>query len=410
MQYSFQLPNGLRVVLLPLKDSTMAVINITYLVGSRNEHANKTGMAHFLEHVAFGGSLHVDSYDGVLQEVGGINNAYTNTDVTNYWCKLPANQLEVGLYLESDRLLGLAYKDKVIEVQRKVVLEEFKQHYVNVPYGDAWHLLCTQAYEVHPYRWPTIGENMRHIEEITRKDMVDFGSRFYAPERAVLAIVGGFEVEKVALMVKKWFATIPAKTAHSVHVPQEPEQGEAVWQHVERDVPQHLLYKTYHMPGRADADYVAVKLLSNFFTKGKSSLFYKTLVQQDSIFSKIESYTTETMDPGLFVIEGYLHDQVSFSKAERALQALIDRTMAKGLSAKELQRVKNQEEASYLFDQTDPIHKAEMLAQGWLMGDVDFFDKEIKHVQARKNADMQRVASQVLQTNNSHTLYYEKKA
>ncbi len=408
MLITYTLKNGLRVALQPIRDSHMAIVNVMYLVGSRNENSEKTGLAHLLEHIAFGGSVHVDNYDKALQKVGGKNNAYTSNDITNYWSQVPSNQLETALYLEADRLLGLAYKNEVIEVQRNVVIEEFKQSYHNKPYGDTWHMLCEQAYKNHPYAWPTIGKIIAHIEKITQQDIIRFGEQFYVPSNAILVIVGGINVPKVQQMVKKWFETIPYKQAPShQRLPQE-TVFEASHLHTVRDVPQNALYKTFHIPGRQD--YSGIKALVNYFDEGgKASLFYKVLVEKQQLVTEIEVYPTETMDPGLLIIEAKLQEGVQFDTVDKALQALLQQTIEKGLDHKALQKVKHQEEAAHAFNQVSAIHRAEEIAYAIMMGDALFFEKEIRKVKQLTSEEVQKVAKNIFADSNSHTLYYEAK-
>ncbi len=406
IQNTFTLKNGLRVLLQPVKDSNIVVINLMYLVGSRNEDPNKTGLAHLLEHIAFGGSQHVENYDKTLQAVGGKNNAYTSSDVTNYWCQLPANQLEVGLYLESDRLLGLSYKPEVLEVQRNVVIEEFKESYLNKPYGDVWSILCNESYKKHPYSWSTIGKKISHIESITQKDVIAFGEKFYTPSNAVLVVVGGFDLTVAYSLVKKWFDDIPAKPAPVYKLPQE-DNIKSSHLHVTRDVPQNAFYKTFHIPGRVHEDYSAFKILLNYFDDGKSSLFYKELVEKKELASSIEAYFTETFDPGLFVIEAKLQDSVAFEIFDEALQVLMQRVMDGHIEEKDLQKAKNQEEAHYAFAQISLINKAEELAYAVTLGDKNFWQEEIKRVLQCSKHDIQRISSKVFDQENSHTVYYK---
>ena len=405
MLTTYTLDNGLQVALQSIKDSRMAVVNMMYQVGSRNENRAKTGLAHFLEHVAFGGSLNVDSYDQTLQKVGGKNNAYTSSDVTNYWCQVPSNQLETALYLESDRLLGLAYKQEVINVQRRVVIEEFKQSYHNKPYGDVWHMLCEESYKKHPYAWPTIGKEIMHLEQITHEDIIDFGNRFYVPSNVVLVIVGGIDIRATQQMVNKWFGAIPAKQAPAQLLPQEDIKSSH--RNVVRNVPQNALYKTFHIPGRKT--YGALKVLVNYLAEGNESLLYQVLIEQKQLLTEIAVYTTDTFDPGLLVMEAKLQDGIGFAVVEQALQALITQTIEKGLPDKVLQKAKKQEEAAHAFQKVNPMQRAEEIAYAMLMEDPLFFEKEIRGLGQITSQDVQAMASSILTESNSHTLHYAAK-
>ncbi|MGB0356646.1 MAG: M16 family metallopeptidase [Cytophagales bacterium] len=406
--HCFKLGNGLSVVVQPMSDRSMATCGIMYHGGARNEDPNRTGLAHFLEHIRFGPSQNVSSYDMALQRVGGNSNAYTDQDVTNYWCELPANQLEVAFWLESDRLLAPRYEEQTIEVQRKVVMEEFKQHYMAPPYGDVHHLLLAQAYTQHPYRWPVIGKTLEHIAECSKEELVTFGETFYHPSNAVLVVAGGVSPDRVFQLAEKWFGDIPDTPHPAQDIPQEPPQKHPVTEHVRRNVPQNALYKAYHMPGRRDADYLGIELINSFFTGGISSYFRKYLIEEKMLFSEIHSYLTGTLDPGLFVIEGKLQDGVSFTKAAQALQALIDATVAHGMPADGLTKVKKQEETKHLLSVNDMVTQADMLAYAKLLGNINFFKEEFSRLLQFNNESIQAIASQVFRKENSHTLYYEK--
>jgi zinc protease len=407
--HAYTLNNGLRIVVQPMPQSTMAVVNLMYLVGSRNESPHSTGMAHFLEHIMFGGSKHVADYDKTLQRVGGKNNAYTSNDVTSYWCKLPASQLEVAFWLESDRMLAPAYSDKTIETQRSVVTEEFKQCCINKPYGDVWHLLSAQAYKEHPYAWPTIGKRVEDIAAMKKEDIVAFGERYYTPDNAVLVVLGDVDPAEVYRLAEKWFGSIAGKKPTLPPLPQEPIQKEAVVEHHEGRVPQDVLYKTYHIPGRADDSYKTLSLLSAFLGDGDSSLFYEQLVEKEAIFSDVDVSTTSTMDPGLFILEGKLAPGVSYEKAERALGTLLQVAVTDKVGDRVLQKIKNQEEAAHLWSQANPNAYADLLAYATLLGDTSFFDKENKGIKGVSSEALQRCAAEVFAEENSHTLYYRRK-
>src|ERR1044071_3521328 len=286
----FELENGLRVIVHEDRTVQIAVMNILYDVGSRDEQPHKTGFAHLFEHLMFGGSKNIPSYDEPLQLVGGENNAFTNTDITNYYLTVPASNLETGFWLESDRMLSLSFDPKVLEVQRKVVIEEFKQRYLNQPYGDVWLKLRPLAYQSHPYQWATIGKEIAHIEEATMDDVKDFFFAHYLPNNAVLVVAGNVTVDQIKQLSKKWFEPIPAGKKLERKLPLEPKQKGKRILNVEAKVPANALYKAYHMPGRFHADYYATDLLSDILSRGQSSRLYQKLVKEKEIFTSISSF------------------------------------------------------------------------------------------------------------------------
>src|SRR6195952_1642323 len=220
----FVLPNGLKVLVHEDKSTPMAVVNVLYDVGARDENPDKTGFAHLFEHLMFGGSINKPTYDEPLQVAGGENNAYTTNDLTNYYIQLPAENLETAFWLESDRMVSLAFNEKSLDVQRKVVCEEFKEHYINKPYGDVWFKMRELAYTTHPYRWQTIGKELSHIENATITDVKKFFSRHYCPANAILVVAGNTTTEQVKELAEKWFGNIPAGEKYNRALPAEPKQ------------------------------------------------------------------------------------------------------------------------------------------------------------------------------------------
>lgn len=405
---SFTLDNGLRVIVHEDPHSTIAVLNIMYDVGSRDEAPDKTGFAHLFEHLMFGGSQNILAYDKALQQVGGDNNAYTTTDVTNYYCTLPAANLETAFWLESDRMLGLSFDPQVLAVQQRVVIEEFKERYLNQPYGDAWLKLCALSYTTHPYRWPTIGKEISHIEQATMEDVKAFFKRFYVPNNAVMVVAGGIKLEEVKRLSQKWFGPIPAGATPPRALSQEPLQTTPRSISVTADVPLNALYKAFHVSSRTSATYQTTELLATVLGEGKSSRLYSQLVDQSPYFNSISAYTTESADPGLLLISGSLNDDVGFEKAEAALQAVLDDLLTNGVGAQELEKAKNHLEADRVFAEVDVLHRAQELAQATLLGDPDLVNKEAVQRQQVTPEDVQQVAQEVLIDKNSATLYYNK--
>ncbi len=405
----FELPNGLKVIVHEDPQSSMVCLNLLYKVGSRNEASDKTGFAHLFEHLMFGGSRHIPNFDGPLQLVGGDNNAFTSTDITNYYITVPAHNVETAFWLESDRMLSLSFDPKVLEVQRKVVLEEFKQRYLNQPYGDIWHHIRPMAYTQHPYAWPTIGKELSHIEQATMQDVKGFFGKFYVPGNAVLVLAGGITVDRARMLAEKWFGPIPAGAELDGALPVEPAQTSRRHAELEADVPANAFYKVFHMCDRMAPEYYATDLLSDILGRGKSSRFHRELVKEKGLFHNVSSYITGSASPGLFVISGKLAEDVSFDQAEQGIGEIVDRVITGGVSEEELTRVKNQAESSTVFGELEVLNRAMGLAYGDFLGDPDLANKELDHIRRVKHADLQQVADKILIDNNCSSLYYKKR-
>ncbi len=406
---SLILDNGLRVVIHEDPSSTSAVVNVMYHVGSRNEEPDQTGFAHLFEHLMFGGSQHISSYDEALQRVGGSNNAYTTADVTNYYCTLPAANLETAFWLESDRMLGLSFDPQVLALQQKVVIEEFKENYLNQPYGDVWLRLFGLAYTQHPYRWLTIGKEIAHIENATIAMVKDFFHRFYVPNNAVLVVAGDVQYEVVKRLSEKWFAPIPAGQHHKKLLPEEPTQTAPRVLTTTAGVPLNAIYKSYHVPGRLAHDYPAAELMTDLLGGTKSSILYEQLVSEKHYFSTIEAYMTETFDPGLCIIGGKLHDDVSFEAAEESIQKVIETLQRSFLATYELEKAKNQAESHRVFSRVDLLYRAQELATATVLGDTNLVNSEPESTRKVTSAAVQRMAQCVLHPNNCSTLRYQRK-
>jgi zinc protease len=405
---SFTLDNGLRVIVHEDPNSAVAAVNIMYDVGSRDEAPNKTGFAHLFEHLMFGGSRHIPAYDKALQQVGGDNNAYTTPDVTNYYCTLPAANLETAFWVESDRMLELSFAPKVLAVQQKVVIEEFKERYLNQPYGDVWLKLCDLAYTQHPYRWPTIGKEIDHIENATMEEVKAFFYKFYVPNNAVLVVAGAVQYAAVKKLSEKWFSPIPAGTTHQRVLPQEPTQTSPSSLQITADVPLNALYKAYHMPGRLSQDYHTVELMADILGRGKSSRLYEQLVDTKQYFNTIGAYTTETTDPGLCIISGSLNNGISFEAAEDAIQAITTALQRQPVTTQELEKVKNQAEAHRVFSEVDLLYRAQELAMATVLGDTNLVNQEATSIGKVTSEEILRTAQCVLDTNNCSTIYYQR--
>lgn len=402
----FTLDNGLRVIVHEDHSVQLAVMNILYDVGSRDENPDKTGFAHLFEHLMFGGSINIPSYDEPLQLVGGENNAFTNTDITNYYLTLPASNLETGFWLESDRLLSLSFDPKVLEVQRKVVIEEFKQRYLNQPYGDVWLKLRPLAYQQHPYQWATIGKEISHIENATMDDVKDFFFTHYIPNNAILVVAGNVKLEQVKQLAEKWFGPIPAGKKKERKLSVEPKQIQKRELNVEAKVPANALYKTFHMPGRFSNDYYAIDLLSDVLSRGHSSRLYQALVKEKELFTSVSAFVMGTIDPGLVVVNGRLKEGVELKKAEAEVDVVLNEVIEKGISDEELQKVKNQSIAAIEFGEVEVMNRAMNLAFASLSGDANLVNTEIDLIEKISVDDIHRAAKEILHEENSSVMYY----
>ena len=405
----FTLENGLRVLVHTDNSTPMAVMNILYDVGARDENPDKTGFAHLFEHLMFGGSANIPDYDEPLQLVGGENNAFTSNDITNYYLTLPTANLETGFWLESDRMLELAFSKKSLDVQRNVVIEEFKQRYLNQPYGDVWLLLRPLAYQVHPYNWATIGKEIKHVEDATMEDVKGFFYKHYRPNNAILVVAGNVTVEQVKELCTKWFLPIPAGDVPVRNLPKEPAQTEARKLTVERAVPASAIYKTWHIQDRLHPDYYAIDLASDILSNGKSSRLYQRLVKEQKLFSDINAYQTGDIDAGLFVVSGRLNNDVKMEDAEKAIDEQLDILKNEMVEERELDKLKNKLESNNVFGEMSVLNKAMNLAYAELLGDANRVNTEMESYQKVTPADIKRVANTVFTPENSSTLYYHAK-
>jgi zinc protease len=354
----------------------------------------------------FGGSVNIPNYDEPLQLVGGENNAFTNTDITNYYITLPAANLETAFWLESDRMLSLSFDPAVLDVQRKVVVEEFKQRYFNQPYGDVWLKLRPLAYEKHPYKWATIGKEISHIENATDADVKEFFFKHYVPSNAVLVVAGHVTVDQVKKLSEKWFEPIPAGKKPARKLETEPVQKSKRVLHVKENVPANALYKAYHMGGRFDDNYYAADLLSDVLSRGQSSRLYHQLVKEKEIFTSISSFVLGTIDPGLLVISGRVKDGIELEYAEAELNKILQTVIEQGITESELEKVKNQAVSTIEFGEVEVINRAMALAFAALSGDINIVNTEKQSIDAVTTEDIKRAAVEILREENSNVLYY----
>lgn len=404
------LDNGLRLVHYKDTSTQMVALNIVYDVGARDEHPDQTGFAHLFEHLMFGGSVNIPDYDAPLQMAGGENNAWTNNDITNYYLTVPKSNVETGFWLESDRMLELAFSEQSLEVQRGVVMEEFKQRCLNQPYGDVGHLLRPLAYRVHPYQWPTIGKDLSHIANATLDDVKSFFFRHYAPNNAVLAVTGNISWEETVKLTEKWFEPIPRRDVPVRSLPQEAIQTEERRQTVERNVPLDALFMAFHMCGREDSDYYAFDILSDVLSNGRSSRFNHRLVQEQKLFSSVDAYVSGTRDAGLLHVSGKPSAGVSLEQAEAAVRKELEELKHSLVGAQELEKVKNKFESTQIFGNINYLNVATNLAWFELTGRAENIDREVDNYRAVTAEQIQAVAQQAFREENSVVLYYNKQA
>jgi len=406
---AFTLDNGLRVYVHTDNTTPLAVVNVAYNVGSRDEDEHKTGFAHLFEHLMFGGSKHIANYDEELQKVGGENNAFTSPDYTNYFVTIPSKNIETAFWLESDRMLSLSFDERVLEVQRKVVIEEFKQVYLNQPYGDVWLKLRPMAYTTHPYRWATIGKEIAHIEQATMDDVKSFFFKYYVPSNAVLVVAGNVTSEQVRELSEKWFGGIASGTPYERDLPTEPGQAEKRTLHVEDNVPVDAIYKAYHMPSRVDLNYYTADLMGDILGRGKSSRLYQKLVKDNPLFSELKAYVTGSHDPGLFVIKGHLNEKVGFEEAEGAIDKVIEQFVKRKVDEDELKKVQNQAEFTLVQNEVELLNRAIELAEWAILGNPDRVNEETELIHQITTKQVHEMAKQMLQPENCSVLYYHAK-
>ncbi|KAA5536612.1 insulinase family protein [Taibaiella lutea] len=405
----FNLANGLRVILHQDLSTPMVAFNILYDVGARDEDPERTGFAHLFEHLMFGGSENIPSYDEPLQMAGGENNAYTTNDITNYYIQLPKENIETAFWLESDRMLSLAFNENSLDVQRKVVSEEFKEHYINKPYGDAWNHLRKLAYKQHPYQWMTIGKELKHIEEAQLQDVKDFFFKHYRPQNAVICVAGNTTLEEVKNLTEKWFANIPAGEKYERNIPEEPKQNEPREATVTADVPYDALYKVWHIGGRLDPQYYPADIITEILGSGHSSRLYQRLVKEQHLFSNISCYHTGSTDPGLLVIEGKLIEGITVEKADAAILHEINLLKTEGISEEELEKAKNKVEAMMVFEDMNLLARANNFAFYELLGDANLMNEELdKYLSVTMN-DLKTAMDSIFIESNCSTLKYLSK-
>jgi predicted Zn-dependent peptidase len=405
----FILDNGLRVLVHEDHSTPMAVVNIMYDVGARDENPAQTGFAHLFEHLMFGGSVNIPEYDEPLQRAGGENNAYTTNDLTNYYCQLPAANLETAFWLESDRMLSLAFSQKSLSVQKKVVCEEFKEHYINKPYGDVWHKMRELAYTIHPYRWMTIGKELSHVENAAIDDVKAFFFKHYRPVNAILVVAGNVETENVKTLAQKWFGDIPMGEKYNRSLPAEPKQTAARREEVVAAVPLDALVKTWHMDARLEKGYYATDLLTEIMGGGGSSRLFQSLVKEQQLFSNLDCYHFGSVDKGLVAIEGKLVRGVTLEAAEKAVDIELEKICSGEVPENELQKVKNKTESVIAFEDMGVMSRANSLAMYELLGDAELMNTELERYREITSGEILSHAREIFRKENSNTLLYHSR-
>ncbi|MBL7772170.1 MAG: insulinase family protein [Chitinophagaceae bacterium] len=402
----FTLENGLRVIVHEDHTTPMVAVNVLYDVGAKDENPSRTGFAHLFEHLMFGGSINIPDYDEPLQQAGGENNAYTTNDLTNYYIQLPAKNIETAFWLESDRMLSLAFGEKSLDVQRKVVCEEFKEHYINKPYGDVWKYLRELVYKQHPYQWMTIGKELSHIEEAQLEDVKAFFKKHYNPQNAILCVAGSISITEVKTLCEKWFAPIPSGDKYLRNIAPEPEQHEGRELRIEKDVPVSVIYKAYPICDRRNPLYYAADLITEVLSGGQSARLHQALVKEQKLFSQIDCYHTGSVENGLLIIEGKILPNVTPEQANAAIEVELDKLKQTKISETELEKVKNKVESMLAFEDLSLLSRANNLAFYELLGNAEQMNLEFDCFNAVTTEAIYEQAQAILQPQRCNTLFY----
>ena len=402
------LENGLTLITHLDESTPLVAINTLYKIGSRNEHPSRTGFAHLFEHLMFGGSKNAPDFDTPIQIAGGDNNAFTNCDLTNFYDVMPAENLETALWLESDRMLQLNIDSKSLDVQKKVVVEEFKETSINRPYGDLWHELSALAFQVHPYKWPTIGLVPEHIEQADLSDVKTFFENHYCPDNAVLVISGKFDPKTIVDTVEKWFGNIPKRNFDKATLVIEPEQTEFRQKILKRAVPSNALYMAFHMPARLDKDFMAYDILSDVFNGGRSSRFYQNLIKNENHFSHVDAFISASEDPGLFIIEAKLLDDTDLDEARALIWKELENVKSTLIDNEELQKAKNGLISSVMYSEVSILHKAINLAYFEMLDDASLINNQEQAYNEITVEDLQRIAQSTFKKENCSEIIYIK--
>lgn len=403
-----RLSNGLTLIIHQDTTTPLAACNIVYHVGSRDENPEQTGMAHLFEHFMFSGSVHIQNFDTELQKIGAVNNAYTSQDITHYYAILPANNLETLFWLESDRMLSLGFEQEQLDIQKHVVIEEFKENFLNRPFGNLWHHFYHQVYQQYPYRWLPIGEKIEHIESVTMSDVKDFFYRFYRPNNAVLVVSGNVVPEEVIALAEKWFGNIPAGVPIVRNYPKENTQKESRFQLIEDNFPYELLVKGWLMCDRLNPDFYAHDLLSDLLGAGHSSYLYRKFVTEESLFTSLSCHISAVAGPGTFVIMGTPTEGVSLEEADQQLSDYLHNFTFDGNLPHNLQKVKNRVETILLNNEIKIEERSSILAVSETISCIEDYEKEKENYFAVSETKIKELYPKLLDKTKSNTSFYRK--
>lgn len=407
IQYEkYQLDNGLTVIQHCDTSSPMVVTSVAYDVGSRDEDPDHTGFAHLFEHLMFGGSAHAPNFDEPIQLAGGENNAFTNTDLTNFYDILPSANIETALWLEADRMESLLFSQRALDTQKSVVIEEFKETCLAEPYGDVWHHISDLVYQQHSYRWPTIGKHIGHIEHATLDQVQTFFAKHYAPSNAVLILSGNIDHDRTRDLVHKHFGDIAPGEKYIRDLIQEPAQKEYRQRTVKGNAPVPAIYLAFQMEGRSHADYYTYDLLSDALSNGRSSRLYQRLLKDRQLFSQIDAYISGTFDRGVLVIEGRPMPGVSIPEAKAAIWDELEQLRHLPIPDRELQKIQNKIESSLEYSEVSVMHKAMSLGYFEILQDANLINHEAAEYQKVTAADIQRIANKTFVQHNCSELLY----
>lgn len=408
----FTLKNGLHVIVHEDHSTPVVAVDVCYHVGSKNEQMEKTGFAHLFEHLMFDGSTNVErgEFDELTTKAGGYNNAYTTEDVTNYFEVFPSHQLELALWLESDRMLQFAIQEISLATQRDVVKEERRYRYENTPYGSVWVKIPENAFKVHPYRWPVIGYE-ESLDRATLQDVKEFYEAYYVPNNAVLVIAGDVEANGVKMLVEKYFGGIPrgkrpTLTVTAVEPPQSREYRETVPDNVELPA----VFQAYHIPEEGSSDYYALQLLADILVTGESSRLYKRMIYDEQIASEVSVDIEGREHPGMLVIYSIANTGQKPDTLESVIWQELDKIKKAGVTERELQKVKNKTEAAYVSRLQANSGKADLLAHYYtFFGNAELINAEIERFLKVTPENVQRVARKYLATENCVVFHYVPK-
>lgn len=409
----YQLDNGLHVILHQNNSTPIVAVTVLYHVGSKNEKPDRTGFAHFFEHLMFEGSEYIprETYFKLVEENGGALNANTSFDRTFYYEILPSNQIQLGLWLESERMLHLKIDSIGVETQRKVVKEEKKQRIDNQPYGTLIENIFKSAYKVHPYRWTPIGK-AQYIDQASIDEFIHFYKTYYVPNNATLSIAGDINIDETKEMIEQYFGDIPSGTIKIERPTEvEPQQTAEIRDTVYDNVQLPLVLQAYHIPAQGTEDFYALSMLTQLLTGGQSSRMRKALVDNQQIALTVQTIPFPLEDPGLFIVFGLPNMGQKPEDLENAMIAELDKTKNELITENEFQKLRNQVENDFYNTSSTDAGIAEALADySVYYGDANLINTEIDRYMKVTREDIQRVAKKYLTQENRVVLYYLPKA